>query len=260
MGEVKWIKVTTDIFDNRKIKLLEAMPDGDTIIVIWFKLMALAGSTNDNGYVYLTKNKPYTPEMLSTLFNRPVEIIRKALDCFEEFSMIEFEDENIYISNWDEYQNVDALERIREQGRLRVQRYRERKKKEKECNVTCNVTVTQSNALDKEEDIDINNKRESKKRKKSVAFSPPTVDQVKEYCIERHNSVDPERFVDFYSSKGWMVGKNHMKDWKAAVRNWEQRNKAAKNVRNFEPIRKTGWDIPCNDIVTPDLEALLLDN
>ena len=56
-------------------------------------------------------------------------------------------------------------------------------------------------------------------------FTPPTVDQVREYCWERGNSVDPQRFVDYYSSNGWMVGKNKMKDWKAAVRTWEQNDK-----------------------------------
>ena len=56
-------------------------------------------------------------------------------------------------------------------------------------------------------------------------FKPPTIQEVKAYCIERGNTVDPERFVDFYASKGWMVGKNKMKDWKAAVRTWEQKDK-----------------------------------
>ena len=55
-------------------------------------------------------------------------------------------------------------------------------------------------------------------------FAPPTVDQVREYCEERSNSVNPQRFVDYYSSNGWMVGKNKMKDWKAAVRTWEQKD------------------------------------
>ena len=59
----------------------------------------------------------------------------------------------------------------------------------------------------------------------SKRFKPPTIQEVKAYCIERGNTVDPERFVDFYESKGWMVGKNKMKDWKAAVRTWEQKDK-----------------------------------
>lgn len=54
-------------------------------------------------------------------------------------------------------------------------------------------------------------------------FVRPTLDEVKQYCVERHNSVDAQRFIDFYSSKGWLVGNQTMKDWKAAVRTWEQR-------------------------------------
>jgi hypothetical protein len=57
---------------------------------------------------------------------------------------------------------------------------------------------------------------------RAARFTPPTVDEVREYCRERGNTVDAERFVDFYAAKGWMVGKNRMKDWKAAVRTWEK--------------------------------------
>ena len=68
-------------------------------------------------------------------------------------------------------------------------------------------------------------------------FVPPTVDEVRDYCYERGNSVDPQRFVDYYTSNGWMVGKNKMKDWKAAVRTWEQKEgskpKATKNSNPF---------------------------
>ena len=61
--------------------------------------------------------------------------------------------------------------------------------------------------------------------KPTKRFIPPTVDEVREYCFERGNSIDPQRFVDYYTSNGWMVGKNKMKDWKAAVRTWEQKDK-----------------------------------
>ena len=66
----------------------------------------------------------------------------------------------------------------------------------------------------------------------SKRFIPPTVDMVSEYCFERKNSVDPEEFVDFYTSKGWLIGKNKMKDWKAAVRTWERSSKPKKKETN----------------------------
>ena len=67
---------------------------------------------------------------------------------------------------------------------------------------------------------------------KNNTFVPPSVDEVRDYCFERNNSVDPEEFVDFYTSKGWLIGKNKMKDWKAAVRTWERSSKPKKKETN----------------------------
>ena len=64
---------------------------------------------------------------------------------------------------------------------------------------------------------------------KSSRFIPPTVEEVREYCLERGNNVDAQCFVDFYSSKGWYVGKSKMKDWKASVRTWEKRRQVDSN-------------------------------
>lgn len=149
MAEVKWIKIVTDIFDNKKIKQIEKIPNGDTILVIWFKLIVLAGITNDDGLVYITDEIPYNSETLSNEFNKPLNEIKIALDIFQKFKMIEIIDDFIRLKNWQQYQNVDGLEKIRSQTRLRVQKYRENQRlllEDKECNVTRNVTVTQSNA------------------------------------------------------------------------------------------------------------------
>lgn len=69
----------------------------------------------------------------------------------------------------------------------------------------------------------------------SQRFTPPSVEEVRAYCEERHNGIDPQRFVDFYEAKGWMLGKNKMKNWKAAVRTWEQReSKKEKELSEFD--------------------------
>ena len=73
--------------------------------------------------------------------------------------------------------------------------------------------------------IDKDSKGESARGEKAKRFYPPTLDEVKQYCEERKNNIDPMAFIDFYSSKGWMIGKNRMKDWKAAVRTWERKRK-----------------------------------
>lgn len=132
MAEVKWIKIATDIFDNQKIKVIESMPEGDAIIVIWFKILMLAGNVNDGGNVYFTKDIPYTEQMLSTVFNRPLTTIQLALNTFEKFGMIEIVDDIIQVSNWEKYQNVNGLDKIREQNRIRVAKHREQKRLEME--------------------------------------------------------------------------------------------------------------------------------
>ena len=80
---------------------------------------------------------------------------------------------------------------------------------------------------------------EDEKPKAAKRFKPPTLEQVREYCQERGNSVDPEAWMDFYTSKGWMVGKNKMKDWKAAVRTWEKSDRLDKS--DLARVRGTDW-------------------
>lgn len=129
MSEVKWIKLSTQMFEDEKIRLIESMPESDTILIIWVKLLSQAGRSNNNGYIYLSENIPYTDEMLATIFNRPLGTVRMALEVFKTFGMIEV-DENQFISitNWEKHQNVQGLDKIREQTRERVAKHRERKK------------------------------------------------------------------------------------------------------------------------------------
>lgn len=107
-------------------------------------------------------------------------------------------------------------------GKVRLGKVSKEEELLADCNVTCNADVTECNATDKirEDKNRLDNNIEGKRKR----FTPPTVSDVRAYCAERGNNVDAQRFVDFYTSNGWLVGKNHMKDWKAAVRTWEQRN------------------------------------
>ena len=155
MSEVKWIKIVTDIFDDEKILLIEGREDADSIIVCWFKLLCLAGKTNNSGVLFLTDKIPYTDEMLASIFRRPLETVRHSLTTFEEFGMIEIINGVITIPNWGKHQEIDGLERAREKTRERVSRFRERQKQISDCNVTANVTVTPRNGVDKEVDIEV---------------------------------------------------------------------------------------------------------
>lgn len=136
MSDIKWIKITTNMFDNRKIKAIRKLPEGNNIILIWVMLLSLAGRCNASGMIFLTENIPYTNKMLSDELGFEESVICIALNTLEQFGMIT-RDENMLISvnNWDEYQNVNGMERIREQTRKRVAECRERKKiKEIKCN------------------------------------------------------------------------------------------------------------------------------
>ena len=117
MGEVKWIKLTTDIFDDEKILMIEALPSADTIIVIWFKLLAFAGKSNNNGVFMMSNRIPYTEEMLAAIFRRDSNTVKLALKTFEQFGMIEIVDNVITIPNWDKHQSLDAYEKKKERDR-----------------------------------------------------------------------------------------------------------------------------------------------
>jgi predicted phage replisome organizer len=175
MAEVKWIKIVTDIFDDEKVLLIESLPDADSLIVIWFKLLCLSGKQNNSG-VFLMNNKiPYTDEMLSAIFRRPLNTVKLALQTFESFGMIEIVNGIITIPKWDKHQRLDQLEMAKEQTRQRVAKHRakqkllasgeDKKDNVTDCNVTSNVTVTQSNANRIDKDIDIDKNRIDKEKK-----------------------------------------------------------------------------------------------
>ena len=233
MADVKWIKIVTDIFDNRKIKLIRKMPEGAELVVTWFQLLCLAGETNDNGLIYVTKTIPYTEDTLSAAFDTPLPIIRLALDTFQQLEMITIYNSFLCVSNWEKYQNVDGMERMREISRKSSAKYRERQRLAiSDVTVTSRVTLGDATEedIDKELDIDTGEceggrppNPTPKHRKK---FVPPTLEEVTAYCRERQNGVDPNRFLDHYTANGWKQGRGKpIVDWKAAVRTWEREEK-----------------------------------
>ena len=162
MSEIKWIKITTGMFQDEKIDYIESLPEADAILIIWIKLLTLAGKCNSNGFIFLTENIPYTYEMLAHKFRRPINVVKLALQTFNNLEMIVLDGDFIKIANWEKHQNIEGMEKIKEQTRKRVANYRERQKNllPAPCsNATCNATVTQGNEtdidIDKELDIDI---------------------------------------------------------------------------------------------------------
>lgn len=128
MAEVQWIKIVTDIFDDEKILLIETMPESDSIIVIWFKLLCLAGKQNNSGVFMINDRLPYTDEMFSAIFRRPLNTVRLALKTFERFGMIEIINDTVTIPNWGKHQNLDQLESKKNYMRKYMREYRKMQK------------------------------------------------------------------------------------------------------------------------------------
>ena len=243
MREVKWVKITTDMFDNRKIKHLRRLPDGNNIVLIWIMLLTMAGRCNSGGKIFLTENIPYDAKMLADELDFKENTVAAALKNLEQLDMIAGDNGFYTIVGWGEYQNVDGMDKVREQTRKRVAEFKKNKKSQvgnvtsnaevTHGNVTGNTEVTQGNATEeeREEEKEYNTLSISACTRvappKAPYFTPPTIEEIREYCVSRNNNVNPEQFYDFYESKGWMVGNARMKDWKAAVRTWERRSERA---------------------------------
>ena len=230
---VKWIKLTTDMFDNRKIKHLRRLPDGNNIVLIWVMLLTMAGRCNSNGIIFLTENIPYTPEMLADELDFEEKTVQLALNAFEQLNMIVTNNEFFAIAGWEKYQNIDGMAKIREQNRLAQQRFREKRKLLNECEEAMsddsNMTVILRNGtdIDKEEDKEErkrNNTNTNKPRKKpsKQPFIPPTLEEVQAYCESRGNKVDAKQFFDYFDAGNWIDSKgNPVKNWKQKVITWE---------------------------------------
>ena len=183
MSDVKWIKITTDIFDDEKILLLESLPESDSIIVIWFKLLCLAGKTNNSGVFLMSNSIPYTDSMLATIFRRKETTVKMALDTFEQFGMIERVDGVVTIPNWNKHQTLDAYER----KKLRDREYQATRRAEQKALVeksSDSKTMQSSNVGILEEDIDIEEDKEY------ITVSKDTVRQTEvRQCVEAWNSL-----------------------------------------------------------------------
>ena len=144
MAEVKWIKIVTNIFDDEKIRYIEKLPDGNSMIVLWFKILCLAGKSNSDGFLMLTDKIAYTDEMLTAIFGCSTNLLKVSLNLFQSLGMIEIIDNKIYLTNWERHQNVKALEEMREKTRKRVAEHRKNKQL-KECNNNVTLQETDGN-------------------------------------------------------------------------------------------------------------------
>lgn len=147
MNNVKWVKLCTDIFSNRKIRILLKERDGDTYFRIWIQLLTIAGECNRNGGLFLNDNKPFTLKELAKLIGKTERKFEEILTKMIDLGMITYEQNTYVIKNWGKYQSIDKLEKMRLDNNERQRKYRERKKEKS------NVIVTLNNTEDTEKEI-----------------------------------------------------------------------------------------------------------
>lgn len=162
MSDVKWIKITTDIFDDEKILLIESLPDAYAIITVWFKLLCLAGKQNNSG-VFLMNNKiPYTDRMLATIFRMKESTVTMALQTFEQFGMIEIVDGVITIPNWNKHQSLDAYEKKKARDRL----YQAERRANQKALIAKSSDTSSDTSADYSSDVAVSDKEEDKEEDK----------------------------------------------------------------------------------------------
>lgn len=194
-----WFKVSADVFDSDKIKILRADTKiGDSLALMWFFLLALARKKNDGGYVYATEGVAYTPKTLAAVGGFKPKIAEAALEVFQQYNMIDIEDNGyIYIVGWSEYQNAEELSKLKERERCKeaMRAKRQREKQSKTCNndvtntdvtecyedVTCNKSVTSQDVTRNNDvtnvDVTDKNKKENKSKSNNNNFSSGCYDK-----------------------------------------------------------------------------------
>jgi predicted phage replisome organizer len=236
-----WLKLKKDFFKRHDIQIIEAMPNGKDYILFYLKM--LVESVDHEGTLKFNDTIPYNESMLATITNTNIDIVRSAMKVFTELKMIEvLEDKSIFMLEVEKMLGTETYwaEQKRKQKQLKLI-------ESGKCPENVHTFSNESNQeldIDIEIDIDIDKEKDiSKGIKPTNKFLVPSIEDVKNYCIERNNSVDAEKFIDFYASKGWMIGKNKMKDWKAAVRTWERgENSGTANKQDKGTSQSTGYD------------------
>lgn len=217
MADVKWVKLTTDMFDNRKIKHLRKLPEGNNIVLIWVMLLTMAGRCNSGGLIFLTENIPYTPKMLADELDFEENTVIFALQVLEQLEMIVTERGFFAIAGWEEYQNTDRLAEIREYNRLAQKKSREKRKALKGVNDNVNDKSMTSQSCH-ETDVDIDKEKE-KDIYTTTTTEAPTLSEV--YMYFRNNLDDDyvseaEKFHAYNANRGW----DCLPDWKVTADLW----------------------------------------
>lgn len=218
-----YLRLKDNFFDSDELKILESMKDGYLYSNILLKLYLR--SLKNDGKLVVNDRIPYNAEMLANVTGHQVGTIKQALSIFKELGLIEIlENGAIYMLDIQNFIGKGSTEADRQ--RLYDRRISD-ERKQKKLTQSRNLEEILENStpeIELEKEINIEKEIDSSastttKRKR---FEKPSISDIKQYCMERNNNVNAEHFFDYYESNGWKVGKNSMKDWKAAVRTWER--------------------------------------
>ena len=223
-----WLKLKEDFFKRHDIRIIEAMPNGKDYIIFYLKL--LCESCGREGRLRFNHEIPYNEEMLATITNTNVDVVRSAVKIFTSLQMMEVLDDGTYFLT-----KVQSMIGSETGAANRKRAYR---------NKLLIGTSSGQCPLDIEKDIDIDIEKDKEGNKKASRFSKTTIYDIQDYCNERKNNVDAQKFYDYYESVGWKVGKNPMKDWKACVRTWERNTfDNNQNQKKGQGINITQFDV-----------------
>jgi len=254
MASVQWIKLTTDMFDNRKIKHLRKLPEGNNIVLIWVMLLTMAGRCNANGMIFLTQDIPYTTKMLADEMDFEENTIVLALSVLEQLNMIITDNKYLTIAGWQEYQNIEGMDKIREQNRIRKRSQRER---EKMLLTDSHVTSRDSHATDKDIDKEEDKNKSFNNLSKDKLYSSEVLKDTSKLVIElilNDKSYYPlyEKDVAYYQDlypavdvisefkkmKGWLEANPKNRKTKRGIRtfinNWLSRNQDKYHVKTAQ--------------------------
>lgn len=260
-SDVKWIKICSDIFDDEKIMLIENLPSADSIIVIWFKLLCLAGKNNNSGVFILNDKIAYTDEMLATVFRRDINTVRLALKTFENYGMIEIVSGVYTIPNWGKYQNLDKIEQKSQYMRNYMQEYRKKQKDKIECKtnsklygkINSKANVSSAEVYNKELDKkELDNKEKEIEEENDLIVSLDTIRQtdvqriidewntLEEFGITPVKRMTPKREQAVKAR----IRQNHMDDILEAIEN-------IRHSSFLQGQNKEGWMITFDWFLKP---------
>lgn len=226
-----WLKLKDDFFTSKRIKKLRSISGGDTYVIIYLKMQLLA-MKNDGILRWTGLEEKFADELALDIDESPANV-EMTLMYLQRTGLVETSDNINFFLRY-------AVENVGSEG-ASAQRWRDWNARQKALESNAELTASkQITNGEKEIELEIETRDRVRDKKR---FTPPTVEEVQAYCEERKNSVDPETFVDFYTSKGWKVGNTPMKDWKAAVRTWERNRNGRNSNTGNAPKRSEEWNI-----------------